>query len=101
MDLLSYALESTVTNTFWLKLVNMFSFLGYDFELIVFSYYIWTMVAEKKEITRAFIRYISIVCIADILFVVFGTFTGMLFNIENGEYGHIGSVSGGRLLVRY
>lgn len=86
MDLLSYALENTTVSPFWLTLVNMLSFLGYDFELIAFSYYIWTMVSEKKEVSRTFARYINIICVADILFVVIGTLTGQLFSIENGEF---------------
>ena len=86
VDLLSYVLEYTVRNTFWLILVNMLSFLGYDFELMAFSFYIWTMVAEKGDVSRSFARFNIIVCAADILFVVVGTVTGQLFRIENGNY---------------
>ena len=86
MDLLSYALEYTICRTFWLVLVNMLSFLGYDFELMAFSVYIWTMAAEKEDASRRFSRYIMIVCAVDILFVVVGTVTGQLFSIQSGLY---------------
>lgn len=86
MDLLSYVLEYTSTNTFWLTLVNMLSFLGYDFELMTFAIYIWTIVAEKEKVSGSFVRFISIACIVDILFVIVGTVTGKLFSIEEGNF---------------
>ena len=86
MDLLSYALEYTICRTFGLVLANMLSFLGYDFELMAFSVYIWTMAAEKEDASRRFSRYIMIVCAVDILFVVVGTVTGQLFSIQSGLY---------------
>ena len=104
MDLLSYSLEYTAVSTFWLVLVNMLSFLGYDFELIAFSYYIWTMVAEKGKTGRAFASYISCICVADILFVVIGTVTEQLFSIQNGVFVtgplyNLGGVTGFIVLV--
>lgn len=87
MDLLSYILENySSCDTFWLVLVNMFSFLGYDFELMAFSFYIWTLVAEKGDVSREFAAFNIIICLTDILFVVIGTATGQLFSIENGNY---------------
>ena len=86
MDLLSYVLEGTSDNAFLLVVVNMFSFLGYDFELAAFSVYIWTMVAEKGNGSRGFVRFIICICLADILFVVVGTISGQLFSIQNGAF---------------
>ena len=86
MDLLSYVLEYTSTNTFWLTLVNMLSFFGDDFELMTFAIYIWTIVAEKEKVSGSFVRFISIACTVDILFVIVGTVTGKLFSIEEGNF---------------
>ena len=86
MDLLSYILEYTYVDTFGLTVVNMFSFFGYDFELMSFAVYVWTIVAEKEKISKAFVRFISTAFLADILFVITGTVTGKLFRIEDGNY---------------
>lgn len=86
MDALSYVLELTSASPFWLTVVNMLSFFGYDFELMAFAFYIWTIVAEKEDISRGFARFIVISCLVDILFVTFGTVTGKLFRIENGNF---------------
>ena len=104
MDLLSYLMEVTESNAFWLTLVNMLSFLGYDFELMAFSIYVWTIVAEKEKVSRRFVRFISVACGADILFVILGTVTGKLFRIEDanfitGPWYNLGGVIGFIVLV--
>ena len=104
MDLLSYLMEVTESNAFWLTLVNMLSFLGYDFELMAFSIYVWTIVAEKEKVSRRFVRFISAACGADILFVILGTVTGKLFRIEDanfitGPWYNLGGVIGFIVLV--
>ena len=86
MDLLSYVLEYTSVNNFWLTVVNMLSFFGYDFELMAFAIYVWTIVAEKGEVSQRFVRFINTACMADILFVIAGTVTGKLFRIEDGNF---------------
>ena len=86
MDLLSYALEYTSAKSFWLTVVNMFSFFGYDYELMSFAIYIWTVVAEKEKVVQSFVRFINIACLIDILFVIIGTITGNLFRIEDGNF---------------
>lgn len=85
-DLLSFVLESTSINVFWLTLINMLSFLGYDFELMTFAVYVWTIVAEKEKTPSNFVYFISAACVADIIFVIVGTVTGQLFRIENSNY---------------
>lgn len=86
MDLLSYVLEHTSADPFWLTVVNMFSFFGYDFELMAFAIYVWEIVAEKETVSRSFVRFIRIACLTDILFVTVGTVTGKLFCIEDGNF---------------
>ena len=86
MDLLSYVLEYTSVSSFWLAVVNMLSFFGYDFELMSFAVYVWTIVAEKGETSRSFVRFIIIACLVDILFVIAGTATGKLFSIKEGAF---------------
>lgn len=86
MDLLSYILEHTSAGNFLLTIVNMLSFFGYDFELVAFAVYVWTIVAEKEKISRSFVRFISAACLADILFIITGTVTGKLFRIEEGYF---------------
>ena len=86
MDLLSYVLESTSVDPFWLTVVNMCSFFGYDFELMAFAVYVWTIVAEKEPVSQSFVRFIRIACLIDILFVTVGTVTGKLFRIEDGNF---------------
>ena len=56
MDLLSYILEHTSAGNFLLTIVNMLSFFGYDFELVAFAVYVWTIVAEKEKISRSWSR---------------------------------------------
>ena len=86
MDLLSYVLEQTSAGSFWLITVNMLSFFGYDFELMAFAIYVWTIVAEKEKAPRSFARFMSALCLADILFIIIGTATGKLFRIEGGNF---------------
>ena len=86
MDLLSYALEYISARSFWLTVINMLSFFGYDFELMSFAVYVWTIVSEKENVSRNFLRFISIACLADILFIIIGTATGKLFRIEGGYF---------------
>ena len=84
MDLLSYVLEYTSVNSFWLTVVNMLSFFGYDFELMAFAIYVWTIVSEKGERSLKLVRFIEIACFIDIVFVTIGTVTKNLFYIEDG-----------------
>lgn len=86
VDLLSYVLEYTFVNSFWLIVVNMLAFVGYDFELMAFAIYVWTIVSEKEKISWVFVRYINGLCLADVLFVLIGTLNGKLFYIENGNF---------------
>lgn len=86
VDLLSYVLEYTFVNSFWLIVVNMLAFVGYDFELMAFAIYVWTIVSEKEKISWIFVRYIYGLCLADVLFVLIGTLNGKLFYIENGNF---------------
>ena len=67
-DLLSYLLEYTDVSSFWITTVNMFSFFGYDAELMAFSVYVWSIVSEKEKISHLFVYYICIVCLSDIIF---------------------------------
>ena len=41
---------------------------------------------RKKKLSRGFVRFINIACLADILFVIVGTATGNLFRIEDGNF---------------
>lgn len=86
VDLLSYVLEYTFVNSFWLIVVNMLAFVGYDFELMAFAIYVWTIVSEKEKVSWIFVRYINGLCLADVLFVLIGTLNGKLFYIENGNF---------------
>lgn len=85
-DLLSYALEYTTSNHFWLTVINMFSFFGYDFELMAFAVYICMIISEKEKAPLSFIRFIGILCLVDILFTSIGSVTGKLFLIEDGNF---------------
>lgn len=85
-DILSYVLESAAVNPMALIIINMLSFFGFDFELAAFAYYIWALIAEKENVSPGFSRFIIVACVLDLAFVLFGTVTGGLFRIENGEF---------------
>lgn len=81
----------------WLHICsNIFSYIGADFIVTLFVYYISERIREKCEFSKWYARVVLMGAIVDIGFVLSGAYSGGLFRFENGQmiYGELNNYIG-------
>lgn len=65
--------------------LNVLSFVGVDMAFPAFAYYVWEMIGEGKKLSMLPVRIVLIGSILDTFGILYGSFTGELFSVVNGE----------------
>lgn len=76
--------------------LNVLSYIGADFIISAFVCYISELIRERISFSKIYERIVLIGSFLDVIFVVYGSFCGRLFIIENGKtvYGELNDYLG-------
>lgn len=64
---------------------NLFSYIGADFIISAFVYYITERIREQCDFSKVYARIVFAGSFLDVLYVVYGAYSGALYRIENGK----------------
>ena len=64
---------------------NLFSYIGADFIITAFVYYISERIREQFDFSKIYARIVFAGSFLDVLYVVYGAYSGALYRIENGK----------------
>ena len=75
---------------------NLFSYIGADFIITAFVYYISERIREQCNFSKVYARIVFAGSFLDVLYVVYGAYSGALYRIDNGKtvYGELNNYLG-------
>lgn len=95
-DAISFIMDEVGGNDIVHFCTNLFSYIGADFIVVAFTYYISERIREKCDFSKVYARIILVAAVLDLLFILFGAYSGGLYRVENGKtvYGALNNYLG-------
>lgn len=88
-DSLSYILESVQGPQFIIYITNLLAIVIGNILMMFFAFYVWALVNEKSNsnyLSKFFIYTVCVVSIADFIFEIYGSITGLTFSIVDSTF---------------